>query len=186
MNKSETNHVREFLSLKCAGQMLNLGLFPNSAAKEVTESVGMFRAVADHLLDDTITLKNPDIHLVVVGDGNTPRTAAMFAMRSGWNCHSIDPILNTNKDWNSIKRLLIHSLKVEQCNLHFGDYPLIIVLPHSHAKMEDILQHIKGNNRYIVSMPCCVPHDIPGKEYIGYVDQAVWSEKNTIKIWKNV
>jgi hypothetical protein len=50
------------------------------------------RQVREHLgtfLDAT----NTDVVVVVVGDGRTPRTAALFAMRTKWQIISIDPAL---------------------------------------------------------------------------------------------
>jgi hypothetical protein len=184
MNKREQRHIADFFKLKCATQMMTMGLFPN--VKEITESVAMFRAVADHLLDDTIRFNNPDVQVVVVGDGHTPRTATLFALRTAWNCHSVDPVLNANTDYSSIRRLSIYINRIEHINLRFGDMATIIVLPHSHAKMEDVLDHVVASLRHVVSMPCCVKHDIPNREYIGFVDEGVWSEKNTVKIWKGV
>ena len=39
-------------------------------------------------------MKDPTVLCIVVGDGRTPRTAALLAMRTRWSVVSIDPALH--------------------------------------------------------------------------------------------
>ena len=75
VSRPSGKYLNSLVNLRCGPDMLLLRLFPN--AKEVTESFGAYEAVAKHLRD--FPRKDPNIRLVVVGDGHTPRTAATFA-----------------------------------------------------------------------------------------------------------
>ncbi|MBU4001349.1 MAG: hypothetical protein KKB94_03425, partial [Proteobacteria bacterium] len=57
--------------------------------------------------------------VVAIADGTSPRAAALFAMRSKWNCYSIDPRLKSKGSWSSIKRLKLIPKKVEDTELPF-------------------------------------------------------------------
>ena len=79
-----------FLSWGCGRHLLGLGLFPD--AKEITESMACLQAATEHL-PETVRLADSDVVALVIGDGRTPRTAALLAMRSKWSVISIDPAL---------------------------------------------------------------------------------------------
>jgi len=164
--------------------MLKLGLFPN--AKEITESMAAYHAVRWLLVPKLgIKFDNPNIKVVCVGDGHTPRTAALFAFRSAWQVTSIDPRLR-EVHWN-IERLMCYRSKIEDMNLEYEQYDhVIIVCVHSHATISACLKHIHAPCRSVVAMECCIPLDIPGIPYTGFVDTDVWSPKNTIKVWETV
>jgi hypothetical protein len=183
-------YINEFLRLKCAPELIEWKLFPN--AKEITESIGCYNAVLHYIVEKEselnvpIKLNDPTINLVSVGDGSTPRTAALFAMRSNWRCYSVDPNAN-NKDYSHIKRLTIIKKRIEDCGdmLHFTS-PCIIVCVHSHAKLDAILNKISAPVLHLVTIPCCIPHNLYNRPYIGYRDRGIRSEKNEVKIWLNV
>ena len=182
---TERHYVNEFFRLKCASDLLAKKLFPN--AKEMTESMGAFAAVQRHIVKPLgLSLGDRNIGLYVVGDGHTPRTAALFAMRSAWECYSIDPVLR-DKVWG-VDRLHAYTAKIENCSLlHAQDFErAIIVMVHSHARIEDTLQAIQNKNRSLVTIPCCVKHEIPDVSYIGYQDGGIWSPQNTVKVWESV
>lgn len=181
----DKQYMRKFVKLNCAADLLAAKVFPN--AKEITESMGCFHAVESCLLDDIIKFKNPNIVVCVIGDGTKPRTGMLFAMRTAWTVYSIDPMLDMTWCY-PVRRLFTINKKIEDYKegTNFTK-PIIIILPHSHAKMVDVLARLKTTNvRHIVSIPCCVLHEIDGKKYIGYQDSGIWSEKNTVKVWKNV
>ncbi len=105
----------------------------------------------------------------------------MFAFRTKWNCVSIDPRLKKPR-WD-IDRLLCYPVRVEELNLNYRK--TIIVSVHSHASMSNTLDHITGDVRAMVAIPCCVGYnDLPPD--IEYVDRGIWSARRTIKIWKNI
>ena len=171
-------YMNRFFGLKCAPDLLLTKVFPN--AKEITESSGAFWAYMEHLKDD-FPLDDEDIHIVCVGDGVTPRTATMFAFRTKFNCVSIDPALRTNA--YGVDRLHCISKRVEEVDLHYPK--VIIVAVHSHAKMDATLDHITGDKRAMIAIPCCVKYDDIEPDVM-YNDVGIWSTKNTIKIWKSI
>jgi len=174
-------YIDEFVGLKCASDLLAWGLMPNG--KEITESFATYRIVCKQL---RLPLNDPTIALVSVGDGHTPRTAAVFAVRSKWQCHSIDPLLR-DKNWSMIQRLTLHRRKVEDAILDLHDASIVVIVAvHSHALIKDILTNVLGQPRHLVALPCCVPQEIPNREFIGYQDTQIWSPKNTFRIWRDI
>jgi len=177
-------YMMEFVHLRCAPDLLLNKLFPN--AKEITESMAAYNAVRSHIIDRfNIRYDDENIALVCVGDGSTPRTAALFAFRSNWQCFSIDPKLR-DKEYD-IRKLVILRRRIEDEILDLTKYDqVLVVLVHSHAKMSSVIENIKAKVKHIISIPCCVPHDIKNMTYLGYQDTNIWSPKNTVKIWYNI
>lgn len=175
-------YLGEFMTLACAPDMLALKLFPN--AKEISESFAAFEAVRRHLQD--LNLKDPDITCIAVGDGGTPRTAATFAFRSAWTCHSIDPNLKGGTlRWSSIKRLTIHPEKVE--NVHpIKTKTAVIVAVHSHADLRKAILVADAERIVVVAMPCCVPQKLSVEPTKRYEDRSVISPKRELLIWSDV
>lgn len=89
----QQRYIEEFIKLnKSASDLLLLNVFPN--AKEITESYAAFNAIRSKLKFD---LSDPNVAAVCVGDGYSPRTAALLAFRTNFQCISVDPGLNKNK-----------------------------------------------------------------------------------------
>lgn len=167
-------------------------VFPQrTAAKEITESMAAFDAVRRIVMPNTgIRYNDENVFVFAVGDGHRPRTGALFAMRTKWNVVSIDPEMNILGIDKNIKRLTEYKAKIEDLKL-IQESPCfskaIIVLVHSHATIPACLKSITGfDERHVVSIPCCVPQDIPRKVFYGYTDKGIWSEKNQVKVWLNV
>lgn len=159
--------------------MLALGLFPN--AKEVTESYGAYNAVESLLTND---FKNPEISVVCPGDGHKPRTGATFALRTNWNCVSVDP--QVRKESWPIRRLQVHKKKIEDVSLEF-DHPVIIVCVHSHCTLQACLRSISAPQISIVAIPCCVKLHLGNiKPDYEYHDENIWSKENVVRIWKDI
>lgn len=156
--------------------MLNKRLFPN--AKEVSESMAMYAAIKTKLKLPI----NGGFNCVVVGDGHTPRTAALVAARTNYNCYSIDPNMRQNPSWKQITRLSIYDSKVENMSMSF-DKHTIIILPHSHVDLKTCIQQISAPSYTLITMDCCFDNSLERNPDITYRDQGVWSEKNEIKIW---
>ena len=182
---SRLSYVDEFLRMKCATDMMEHKLFPNS--KEITESFGAYWAVCNWL---DVDRADPDIHIVAVGDGHAPRTAATFAFRSKWMCHSVDPLLRGRESWNDIRRLTVNRMMIEEWRAPQNIKHAVVVAVHSHAKLPASilpLQRAGCQKISIVAMPCCVPLELPGQEPdIEFVDERVASKKNEIRIWSEV
>lgn len=169
----KARYVEEYFKLNSAMDMFPL--FPN--VKEVTESMGAFHAVVSRL--GWKALSDRTMSLIAVGDGSTPRTAGLFALRSAWDCWSVDPALK-NKLWG-VRRLNLVPKKIEDAELP----PMassIMVAVHSHAP---IIMRPEWNVKMVVAIPCCFRQDIegtfPDEEY---KDRGIWSPKNLVKIWR--
>jgi len=174
-----SRYLNTFVTCKCAPDMLSRGLFPNP--KEITESFAMYEATKNL---EGFEWNNPDVNVVVVGDGRKPRTGATFAFRTNWNCVSVDP--DTANQKFEIRRLTTHRKKIEDVHLEF-DTQTLIVLPHSHAPIMACLRNILAPKRAIITMDCCVKNKIPNvKPDMEYDDEDVWSPMNRIRIWECV
>lgn len=144
-------YLDEFVGLKCAPDLLALGLYPN--AKEITESIGGYRA-AKALVGSNL-LSSPDVTAICVGDGSTPRTAAMIAFRSNWQVISIDPQLR-DKPWD-IRRLRCIPDRVENVLPDIVKTRIaVIVAVHSHAPVEPTLAvATRAIMIHYAAIPCC-------------------------------
>jgi hypothetical protein len=182
--RRQLRYLDEVLSLRCTFDLLTAGLFPSTAAtKELTETCAAFHAAHHHVR--WVDLRDTSITAVVVGDGATPRTAAMFALRSRWACHSIDPLLNV-RDYG-IRRLEIHPQRAEEVTLDVeGD--VVLVSMHSHASFEASLATVPRAKRVAyVCVPCCVPKALaPWAPDELYVDEGILSPDRRVHVWNDV
>lgn len=177
------HYMNDLVGCRCGPDLLSLGLFPN--AKEVTESFACYNAVKRYV---PFALGDPDVTVVVVGDGGSPRTAATFAFRSAWTAYSVDPALNVGKiaAWEAgVDRLYCLSRKVEEFEIMRDK--MVVVLPHSHAPLDVVLDRVRGRERHIVALPCCVDHKIAGRlPDVSYDDWGVHSQQRAIRVWNDV
>lgn len=172
-------HYLDALLRSTAGaRLVGARVFPN--AKEVTESFGARRAVTYYA--DRFPLNDPDVLLVVVGDGTTPRTAATFALTSRWNCHAVDPRLRSTSRWAPIDRLTLHSRRIEDVRLE-GDRA-VVVMVHAHVSATTALSSVSAAELLLVSMPCCVPPGLRADPELRYHDPGVASPKNEVRVWR--
>jgi hypothetical protein len=183
------HYLNKFIKLKCAPYLLDMKIFPN--AKEITESMAMYEAVRKTISPKS-ELGNTKNTVFVVGDGHRPRTAALFAFLSNWQCHSIDPNLSQHDSILSIGRLFIHRVTIRD---FLPDKPAcylnslsVVLLPHAHVDMQDIA-YIFPNIDILVAMPCCEPYNSQQKMFNGkppdteYADFGVHSPDRIVKIW---
>lgn len=186
LRKPTTRYFDQFLSLRCAVDLITLGLFPNS--KEITESLAAVHAAFLHSRLDT---EDPKVHVVCVGDGGTPRTAAAFAFRTAWHCYSVDPLMNRDRIeyWNrSVRRLRCYAARIERAPFEFQSDPVLIVAVHAHVELAKALDEIRakgGNVVAAVAIPCCgYVHDAPGLDLQAqYDDWGIWSDRRTVRAW---
>lgn len=186
-------YVNRFIALNSLEEFGRYGLFPN--VKEVTESFGMYYAVTHKIMpnEPDIEQGKRNVRIYVVGDGVTPRTAAVFAFMTKWECISIDPQMR-DRDYSGIRRLKVYRKKIEDYipytplqeihNLWPDDKYHIIIMPHSHADIQPTWDILQNDRTWLITMPCCVHHklDLP---CIEYRDKFVGSPKNHIKIYCN-
>jgi hypothetical protein len=176
----ESAHLRYFDEFikgwKSAADLLAAGLFPN--AKEVSESMGAFAAVRRHF--NGWSRKNERIQVVVVADGHRPRTAALFAFRTVWTCHAVDPLLRPIE--YGFNRVYCHKQQIEDFSL-VSDHPVLLVAVHSHARLDAALKSIKAPHIGVVAIPCCVNQQLSKEPDIAYEDMGIWSPQRTVKVW---
>ncbi|DBA05365.1 TPA: hypothetical protein N0F65_007527 [Lagenidium giganteum] len=192
-------YLNEFVSkLQCAPALLDHKIFPD--AKEITESMGLFNAVHRFLLPDepAIAADESDANaksdgIVVVGDGNTPRSAAMFAFRlKNWKCYSVDPAMEKQSTprshgWESIENLVVVRNKIE--NVRITLRRAIVVLVHAHVTLPQALSAIDAETVLgVVTMPCCnwygEHEQLNGRHPdLVYDDFSVMSNHREIRLW---
>jgi hypothetical protein len=174
-------YLGEFITLRCAADMIALGLFPN--AKEITESFGAFDAARDRLPE--FSLHDPDVTCVCVGDGATPRTGATFALRSAWNVISVDPVLRGGTvRWSAIRRLTVEAQRIQDVRIRARR--IVLVAVHSHVRLAECLPSLDAEHIAIVAIPCCVPLELPAPPNREYEDTAMLTPCRTVKIWNDV
>lgn len=174
IKKPSNRYLDELFRLKSAPELMPL--FPN--AKEWTESSAAF-----HAARGLAHLGDPDVVVICVGDGATPRTAAMFALRSRWTCVSVDPRLRPKE--YGFRRLELFRGRVEEMNF-FSAGTMIIAGVHSHARLENCLEHIHGETRHVIAIPCCVPQETGRDPDEEYTDWGIHSPKRLVRIWRNI
>ncbi|KAG7387115.1 hypothetical protein PHYPSEUDO_014635 [Phytophthora pseudosyringae] len=189
-------YLNEFVGkLHCAPALLQHGLFPD--AKEVTESMALFNAVRRYIepKDKGESLEKNDKHdgIVVVGDGNTPRTAGMFAFRMrGWKCYSVDPAMEKgtserSKGWAGVSNLVVVRNKIE--NVRIALRRAIVVLVHAHVTLDQALSAVQAEQVCgVVTLPCCNWYGQQealfgrGPDLV-YDDFSVLSDHREIRLW---
>lgn len=178
--RKSLHYIGEMFSLRCAPDLLALGLFPD--AKELTESFAAYHAVRNHL--PRFSLRDPEVTLVSVGDGSTPRTAGTFAFRSSWRCISVDPLLRVNDPW-PIQRLELHPKRIEEIRIRAPR--VVVVAVHSHARLDAALRSIEAEDLAVVAIPCCVPQILGAQDHDhNYVDHGILSPQRNIYIWSRI
>lgn len=178
-------YANEFMRLKCAPDMIDHKLFPNF--KEVTESMAAYSAIRTHL--KMFPLEADNVIAVCVGDGTTPRTAAMIAMRTKWQTISVDPRMNIERAWHKkIARLYAYADYIENFKEEIKESNVVIVAVHSHAKLEDAVSIVNREGVRsvgVVAIGCCVDQTLGDRQpNVVYDDWGIWSPKRTVKIWK--
>lgn len=190
--KPALRYMTELMRMKCAPDLLSLGLFPN--AKELAESMAAYNAVRRHLTG--FAMDDPGVVLVSVGDGHVPRTAALFAYRTAWKCRSVDPLMRA-RDWGGcVRRLEAWKAKAEDLVGPKGSqgWPIgpaeavsvVIVGVHTHARWDAMLRLTASSMLRVamVVMPCCEPEALPpGGFDASYDDEGVPSPDRTIYVY---
>lgn len=180
-------HINDLWGCKCLADMHILGLFPN--VKELTESNAAYMAVR-RFLRGRFALDDSSVAVVVVGDGHTPRTGALFAFRSAWTAYSVDPALR-DRQWGvrrlfTIRKTIEDAGILEAAELNGPPPKVIIVGVHPHASLASTLKHVPGVDRAVVWIPCCKKVDIEAPPDVDYVDPGIWSPKNRVMVWERL
>lgn len=175
-------HVNEFLGLRCAPDLLALGVFPRgSTAKEVTESMSAF--VATRKVLGVERFGDGSVRLLDIGAGRSPRTGALFAFRSRWEVVAIDPELRADKWTGKIQHLECIPKRIQDVRIECPGLA-VITLVHAHVQVVAALRSVEATDYLVVALPCCVPHDLPLEPVFQYGDFGCWSPKRQIKVWQ--
>lgn len=205
------DYLDEFLKLRCAPDLLEMGLFPNS--KEITETFAVWAAlrrhIFPHLSKSRSSNDNRQDAIIVVGDGMTPRTAALcaFLTKGLWQCYSIDPMLQydtytdmmflnrrstTTEDrcnqWKTIKGLRMARTKIQAVSIPCRQ--AIVVMMHAHVTLDDAISAVDASEGIvgIITCPCC-KWGPSQQEWLGqaphqqYTDLKLFSVKNQMNVW---
>lgn len=156
-----------------------------------------------------ITFDNPNITLIAVGDGVTPRTAALFAFRTQWKCISIDPALRQGA-WNNVNNLTTHTKKVQDVTIPIqlsDDAYVIVVMWHAHVSIRAALSCLQFDGKKwdiydtsasrilrekvaLVSCACCNYDSLQTHMPDGsspdaeFEDEGVPGLMRTVRVWK--
>lgn len=180
---------KRFLESFSAENVIGLFCRYRGAAKEITESWAMLEAANDHVVGID------EHHIIVVGDGCSPRTAALFAYFTKATVTSVDPAFNmahwidhVGKQTRSglpPQRMEIVRDKIADVRPNCGGKPVLVVWPHSHACMNEC-HPVDCGPRTDIAMPCCVkiPKEWMLKPHITYDDEHVESPHRTVHIWR--
>ncbi|TMW65548.1 hypothetical protein Poli38472_008190 [Pythium oligandrum] len=189
-------YLDEFVrKLQCAPKLLEHQLFPD--AKEITESMGLFNAVRRYLIRENHDEGHDNTDgradgIVVVGDGNSPRSAALFAYRlRQWKCYSIDPAMEQDTDraekWSSIDNLVVIRNKIENVRIRLRR--VVLVLVHAHVTLDQAMSAVDAEELAgLVTMPCCNWYG-QQEEFFGrhpdlvYDDFSILSDHRELRVW---
>lgn len=188
-------HINRFLKRRCSLDLLNPELNLNWDAKEISESEAIAYAIQKKL---EIHPSRPDVLVFCVGDGFRPRTGALLAFSTKWTMVSIDPGLFeewlTPKVSFNVDRLHTIKKKVEHVEIeeieeiiNYNNFrEVVIACPHSHARLKDCKHLLNYGYGHVVTMPCCVPQELPERVFCDYYDWSCLSGERRILIWRNV
>jgi len=187
--KYSSKYISRFLNLNSAVELLPL-FRSNSPTKEIQESFSFYYAFTEKIQAWTdIDFKDENVSVIVCGDGVTPRTAALFALLTKWDCISCDPLMREH-DYSKFNRLTVLKCKAEE--LRFKDLVIkdtvILIFPHSHVlDINKIYQVYKDKKVWILNLPCCNPNQdalIRLPKY-SYRDIYIDSPMNEMRIFCN-
>lgn len=115
--------------------------------KEISESWAVCQAALRWGRDAGRRRDDTSVRVLSVGDGTTPRTAALLAAQVGWSVTAVDPLLRV-----SMARVRCLPERVEE---HSETYDLVLAT-HSHAGVDATRARVRPGGTLVV-LPCCVP-----------------------------
>lgn len=178
-----------------------------TATKEICESMAALRHTRDYCKN---LIDNDNILCLIVGDGLGPKTGILFAAKTKWCVHSIDPIMH--EKWirepqsgtiqvlrpgfaGLVPNLTCHRALVEDVddslfNANPNIKAIIIIGVHSHADLNNLwLKTIAKFNQkpiFLLSIPCCKGYEHYVKNVdpiLNITDTGIPSLKNQVMAW---
>ncbi len=174
--------------------LLQMKVFPDS--KELSESMACAEAIRRFVRPDP-----KDATFLVVGDGSTPRTAALLALLYPESkSYSIDPQLkmpslkaemspdDAAHPSPEIKNLFYTRGLIE--DVYIRAPRVCVVMMHAHVSIDQVLTaiHSSTTDVSIVACPCCCYHEGQSKfqgrcpDHQGD-DYGIWSEQRHMRVW---
>lgn len=187
-------------SMKCVSDIVALGIF--TSAKDVSESMAAIQAASHHGLINKHDTPSYRVKCLCIGDGSTPRSAALACFTKKWDCISIDPALKDEwqgEEPKSIKGLVGFRGTIEEfvigADVDHSDHDYLVLLcVHSHARLtgsaaiEKIMAMYNNIPTTLVSMPCCPKFrshtDMGRGPDISYDDDCVFSACRKVEVWR--
>lgn len=180
--KWDPKYLDEFVTLRCAPDLLLDRVFPN--VKEITEAMSPW-VFARKILGGP-AFGNREAVVYCVADGNSPRAGAIFAYMTAWHVNSIDPRLKpASPRWQAIKRLSLWRMTLDEARSGgmVVTAPLsVVVAMHAHCRIDGLWQEIKGP-KLAIACPCCtdILAGMPAPR--SWMDFGILSPERTIYTW---
>lgn len=189
--RSHSRYMTELLKMSSGSELVRLRLFPD--AKELTESFAANNAARSFLypqkclgsLKCGVDPSDSSVTCVAIGDGTTPRTAALFAFLTKWHCVAIDPMMvdwdtwrlqkkiedegensssqetindtsgNLTSNWGGVHRLVAYRKKIQEVRVECEK--AVLVLVHAHVSLQECLAQVRTRSGRCsaVILPCC-------------------------------
>jgi hypothetical protein len=190
------HYVDQFLRMKIAPALIQHNIFPTT--KDITESVAMLNYAKRHFPELFSTNskhdeQQPKSTVIVIGDGLTPRTGALFASTvSSSICERvivIDPALKpiSKKLSELLPKLQLAPMPIQSTCI-FGEH-IYIVMVHGHVTITDALNSVfKGTVKGVIVSPCCdyyVAQSLVCERPPSYqkYDRYIASKDNLVRVW---
>lgn len=198
------DYVDKVFGKSCFPDLVQLKVFPG--AKDVSEAYAALHAVWQHF---PVASLEGRVLCVCIGDGSTPRSAALASFLTQWHCIAVDPGLRS--EWCGEEPKGVHRLhgfcsKVEDFvstgtasafarDSSVAPEVLVVLAIHSHhrflgpASVPAIRAAFGAEcaQTCVVSIPCCFPfrdvEDLGRRPDLCYDDWAILSEKRQVRMW---
>ena len=154
---SYRTYVGEFLSLKCAGDVLNVAApLGKKADKEISESMAIIQILRD------VILKKPmqyTVYDLCAGNALTSLIAVhLLPLKSAV---AIDKKVR-NRDWEQVKRFHYFEKNIDIDEVLPEDSVIIAVHPCRDLALKIVDLFNKSDASYLIMMPCCIKHESIG------------------------
>lgn len=183
----------------------------------MAESMSAYAAVREHLQRDVtsqgivrqVSFDDPNVKILAVGDGCTPRTACLFAFRTKWKCVSVDPLMRKGPWLETVSNLSTHRARIQDVDIPFDNptQKVIVIMWHAHVSIrnsvsclsvdgvkwdtnDQVLSASMRSRVAVVSCACCNYDEVQREMPDGsppdsqFEDVAVPGEKRIVRVWK--